>query len=76
MMRPKVFNGTNSMSCANRVLPTFMRHSGGGTARSIANWRGAVQIVDTRESSETTISIDFAVDHAEMDQAPLIHYDA
>jgi hypothetical protein len=26
MMRPKVFQGTNSITCANSVLPTFMRH--------------------------------------------------
>jgi hypothetical protein len=49
-----------------------MRHSGGCTARSITNWRGNIQIVDTHESSEATISIDFAADHAEIHRTLLI----
>lgn len=32
-MRPKVFQGTNSITCANSVLPTFMRHLGVSQAR-------------------------------------------
>ena len=52
-MREKVFQGTNSITCANSVLPTFMRHSGLLKPASIANERNEIQIVDTHESSET-----------------------
>src|SRR5215208_3982410 len=54
MMRPKVFHGTNSITCANSVLPTFMRHLGSVQPESIANWPFRIQIVDTSESLETT----------------------
>ena len=53
MMREKVFQGTNSITCANSVLPTFMRHSGLLKPASIANELNEIQIVDTHESSET-----------------------
>src|ERR1022692_340370 len=49
MMRPKVFHGTNSITCANSVLPTFMRYPGSFRPASIANRRPEVQIVDTHE---------------------------
>ena len=55
-MREKVFQGTNSITCANSVLPTFMRHSGLLKPASIANERNEIQIVDTHESSETRIN--------------------
>jgi hypothetical protein len=32
-MRPKDFQGTNSITCANSVLPTFMRYLGVSQAR-------------------------------------------
>jgi hypothetical protein len=47
MMRPKVFHGTNSIPCANSVLPTFMRHSRSSNPESIANEPHTIQIVDT-----------------------------
>ena len=59
MMRPKVFHGTNAMTCANSVLPTFMCHPGSLKPESIANQRSEIQIVDTQESLETRISTDF-----------------
>ena len=50
MMRPKVFHGTNSITCANSVLPMFMRHSRLSNPESIANKPHASQIVDTLKS--------------------------
>src|SRR5437867_655793 len=60
MIRPKVFHDTNSMTCANSVLPTFMRHPGSVKPASIANRQSEIQIVDTHESLETRVSIGFA----------------
>jgi hypothetical protein len=59
-MRPKVFHGTNSMTCANSVLPTFMRHPGLLKPVSIANCKPELQIVDTHESLETRVNTGFA----------------
>ena len=42
-----VFHGTNSVTCANSVLPRFMRHSRSLNPESIANEPHAIQIVDT-----------------------------
>jgi|CZKL01.1.fsa_nt_gi hypothetical protein len=47
MIRPKLFHGTNSMTCENNVLPAFMRHSGSFKPESIANPHDKIQIVDT-----------------------------
>src|ERR1700737_4840977 len=55
MMRPKVFHGTNSITCANNVLPTFMRDSGSLNPESIANPRNQIQIVDTLKLLETIL---------------------
>src|ERR1700737_2523291 len=55
MMRPKVFHGTNSIPCANNVLPTFMRDSGSLNPESIANPRNQIQIVDTLKLLETIL---------------------
>src|SRR5665213_3488745 len=60
MMRPNVFHGTNSISCANNVLPTFMRRSESIKPGSIANQRLESQIVDTHESLETRVNAGFA----------------
>ncbi|MBA4082877.1 MAG: hypothetical protein C0496_16640 [Erythrobacter sp.] len=68
MMRPKVFHGTNSMTCANSVLPRGRRHSGGFTARSIATWCGQFQIVDTLEIVEPAIAIDFTADYPQINR--------
>src|ERR1017187_5396140 len=54
MMRPKVFHGTNSITCANSVLPTFMRRSRLSNPESIANEPNAIQIVDTLKSLQIT----------------------
>ena len=59
-IRPKAFHGTNSITCANSVLPTFMRHPGLFKPASIANKQPEIQIVDTHESLETRVSIGFA----------------
>src|SRR5664279_3224298 len=59
-IRPKVFHGTNSITCANSVLPTFMRHHGSFYPASIANRRFEIQIVDTHETQETSVSIGLA----------------
>ena len=55
-MRPKVFQGTNSMTCANSVLPTFMHHPGLFKPVSIANRKPEIQIVDTHENLETRVN--------------------
>ena len=60
MIRPKVFHGTNSMICANSVLPTFMRYPGMFKPESIANRQPQIQIMDTHEPSETRASIGLA----------------
>src|ERR1039458_251511 len=59
-MRPKGFHGTYSTTCANKVLPTFMRHLGLFKPESIANAESKIQIVDTHESFDTRIRIDLA----------------
>src|ERR1019366_7550024 len=59
MMRPKVFHGTNSITCENSVLPTFMRYPGSFRPASIANRRSEIQIVDTHESLKTRADIGF-----------------
>ena len=59
-IRPKVFHGTNSITCENSVLPTFMRHPGSFKPASIANRQIEIQIVDTHETLETCVSIGFA----------------
>ena len=71
MMRPKVFHGTNSMTCANSVLPTCMRHSGRSTARSIVIWHGTIQIVDTLEIAELAITIDFTTAPSQLNRTLL-----
>src|SRR5260221_10938106 len=58
MMRPNVFHGTYSMTCANSVLPTFMRYPGSAKPESIANVESEIQIVDTHELLETRIRSD------------------
>ena len=58
-MRPKVFHGTNSITCANSVLPTFMRHPGVGQTREhrkTAKRQIEIQIADTHESLETRVN--------------------
>jgi hypothetical protein len=60
MMRPKVFQGTNSIICANSVLPTFMRHPGSFKPESIAKQQSEIQIVDTPAALETTVNASFA----------------
>ncbi len=57
---PKVFHGTNSITSAKSVLPTFMRHPGSFKPGSIASQQVAIQIVDTHESLETRVSLGFA----------------
>ena len=56
MIRPKVFQGTKSMTCANSVLPTFMRHSRPYKPESIANVQIEIQIVDTHKSEQTRVN--------------------
>jgi hypothetical protein len=60
MIRPKVFHGTNSITCANSALPTFMPYPGSFKPASIANEQSQIQIVDTHESPETRVSTGFA----------------
>lgn len=57
---PKVFHGTNSITCAKNVLPTFMCHSGSVKPESVANYPIRIQIVDTHESLKTRFSACFA----------------
>ena len=57
MIRPNVFHGTYSMTCANSVLPTFMRHPRLFKPESIANVQIEIQIVDTHETLETPVVI-------------------
>jgi hypothetical protein len=60
MIRPKLFHGTNSITCANSVLPTFMLYLGSFKPASIANRHSEIQIVDTHETLETRVSTGFA----------------
>src|SRR3989338_7703027 len=60
MMRPKLFHGTYSMTCANSVLPTFIRHPKLSKPGMIANAQYEIQIVDTHESLETLINVGVA----------------
>ena len=53
MMRPKVFHGTYSMTCANSVLPMFILHPKLYKLEMIANAQSKIQIVDTHESLVT-----------------------
>src|ERR1019366_2128054 len=46
MMRPNVFHGTNSMPCANSVLPTFILQPRSYKPGIIANEQIRIQIVD------------------------------
>ena len=48
-IRPKVFHGTNSITCASSVLPTFMPHLGHFEPEGPARQRIEIQIVDTRK---------------------------
>src|ERR1019366_1717703 len=59
-MRPNLFHGTNSMTCANSVLPTFMRHPRSVKPESLANVENEIQIVDTHKSLITLVGIGFA----------------
>jgi hypothetical protein len=71
-MRPNDFHGTNSMTCANSVLPTFMRRSGFCKPRSIANRQSKIQIVDTLESCKTRVIIGFLAPDAKMNRTLMI----
>lgn len=57
MIRPNVFHGTYSMTCANSVLPTFMHYPRLFKPESIANVQIEIQIVDTHEALETPVVI-------------------
>jgi len=67
-VRPKVFHSTNTITCANSVLPTFMRHPGSFRPVSIANTPGAMHIVDTDATLEPRITMGVAVDHGQMNR--------
>ena len=71
IMRPKVFHGTNSITCANSVVPRFMRHPKSFRPVSIANTPGAIQIVEPHATLEPRITIDVAVDHSQMHRTRL-----
>ena len=60
LKRPDVFHGTYSMTCANSVLPTFMRYPRSSKPESIANAQFEIQIVDIHESLATRAVIGFA----------------
>jgi len=72
MMSPKVFHGTNSITCANSALPTFMRHPRSSRPASIANKPSEIQVVDTHETLEPRINIGVAVDHGQMNRTLLV----
>lgn len=71
-MRPKVFHGTNSITCAKSVLPTFMRYPRSVKPESFANSQIKFQIVDTHESLATRFSIGFARGDPQMNRTLLI----
>ena len=73
-MRPKVFHGTYSMTCANSVLPIFMLHPKFAKPGMIANAYSEIQIVDTHESLETLINIDIAVGMAQFNRTLVIFH--
>src|SRR5208283_2010406 len=73
MMRPKVFHGTNSITCANSVLPTFMRHSRSSNPESIAKQPQAIQIVDTLKSLQTTHDNELDGEMANLNRTAVIY---
>jgi hypothetical protein len=50
-MQVKFFHGTNSITCANSVLPTFIMPPGRFKPEGNAIKQNAIQIVDTRKRS-------------------------
>src|ERR1035437_4400562 len=73
MMRAKVFQGTNSITCANSVLPTFMRHSRSLNPESIANEHHAIQIVDTLNQLENLVITGLAGRTPRINRTPVNH---
>src|ERR1035437_6579537 len=74
MMRPKLFHGTNSMTCANSVLPTFMRHSGSFKPESIANLHHKIQIVDTPKALDAYVNNHLQPDRRQINRTPLMRH--
>ena len=58
MMQLKFFHGTNSLTCANSVLPTFIFNTKPHKPEIIAN--DEFQIVDTPKTAKTSAKISFA----------------
>src|ERR1035437_8460151 len=75
MMRAKVFQGTNSITCANSVLPTFMRHSRSLNPESIANEHHAIQIVDTLNQLENLVITGLAGRTPRINRTPVLLVD-
>ena len=68
MMRPNVFHGTYSITCANSVLPMFMLHPKFSKLGMIANVQPKIQIVDTHLLPGNIINIDVAVGAAQFNR--------
>ena len=68
----KDFHGTNSITCAKSVSPTFMCHPGSVQPESFANRQIEIQIVDTHESLATLVSARFAAGGHQMNQTLLM----
>jgi len=68
MMRPNVFQGPYSITCANSVLPTFMLHPRLAKPESIVNAQSEIQIVDTPCLFKTRINTGFAADTTQLNR--------
>jgi hypothetical protein len=74
MMRLKFFHGTNSITCANSVLPTFMLNPKFNKPEIIANGQFQIQIVDTPKNAETLASISFSGFAGQFNRTLVIFY--
>ncbi|QEE26553.1 hypothetical protein FTW19_00130 [Terriglobus albidus] len=54
-MQVKVFHGTNSITYANGVLPTFIMRPGRFKPEGNANKQNPIQIVDTRNAPDVSL---------------------
>lgn len=55
-MRPKAFQGRNAVTCANSVLPMFMRRFRSFKPERIENAQFQVQVVLTHKTLETWVT--------------------
>lgn len=59
MIQPRFFRGTNFMTCATIILPTFMLYSRSSKLGAMTDLSAAVQIVGNYQELEALFSVDF-----------------